>query len=99
MSTLLNLKERYLIITVIYFTDNKNVTISQNNQINTYKKYTNGSYYGFDPNNFTNMLNIDKMTISATQDNGKFNHNLLLDFLIIKVIIKWLKFLICMTMN
>lgn len=62
------------------FTDNKNVTISQNNQINTYKKYTNGSYYGFSPNNFTNMLNIDKMTISATQDNGKFNHNLLLDF-------------------
>ena len=32
------------------------------------------------PNNFTNMLNVDKMTISATQDNGKFNHNLLLDF-------------------
>ena len=62
------------------FTDNKNVTISQNNQINTYKKYTNGSYYGFSPNNFTNMLNIDKMTISATEDNGKYINNLVLDF-------------------
>ena len=62
------------------FTDNKNVTISQNNQINTYKKYTNGSYYGFSPNNFTNMLNVDKMTISATEDNGKYIHNLVLDF-------------------
>ena len=65
------------------FTDNKNVTISQNNQINIYKKSTNGAYYGFSPDNFTNSLNIDRMTIEAIQDigdNGKFNHKLILDF-------------------
>ena len=62
------------------FTDNKNVNISQNNQVNTYKKNTNGAYYGFSPDNFTNMLNIDKMNLEVTEENGKFNHKLTLDF-------------------
>ena len=65
------------------FTDNKNITISQDNQINIYKKLTNGAYYGFSPNNFTNSLSIDKMTIVVNEnieDNTKFNHKLILDF-------------------
>lgn len=62
------------------FTDNKDVTVSHNNLINNYKKSTNGAYYGFSPNNFTNMLNIDMMTITVNEENGKFNHKLTLDF-------------------
>ena len=61
------------------YSDNRNVSNTNNNLSYKYKNLTNGLYYGFSQDIFTNNLLVKKMTISVNANNGKYDHILTLD--------------------